>query len=186
MFGPTQTNLTPPPFIKVHVLSQEREQSCICMLVVSILSLFYDFAIFVFVFQLRIKNFFYVYCVFPANPKCPQQLQSFTEKSWNKRCSNRFKGCTLLCVHLYCYRFKRSPYMNHVPDCLLYLITISCCFLFTRHYITLRIRFRCWIVWKNPTRNAFQLERFRNAPELDTFKCTLRFETFSMYVWTHH
>ena len=46
MFGPTQTNLTPPPFIKVHVLSQEREQSCICMLVVSILSLFYDFAIY--------------------------------------------------------------------------------------------------------------------------------------------
>lgn len=165
MFGPTQTNLTPPPFIKVHVLSQEREQSCICMLVVSILSLFYDFAIYfgiVWLCVLFLYLFFnlessrkaciwrmqvnfivlisFTYIVFFLQiKKGPQQLQSFTEKSWNKRCSNRVKGCSLLCVHLYCYRFKRSPYINHVPDCLFYLITISCCFLFTRHYNTFQV-----------------------------------------------
>ena len=36
------TRLTPPPFIKVSVPSQESERSCICMLGVSILSLFFS------------------------------------------------------------------------------------------------------------------------------------------------
>ena len=44
VFGPTQTGLTPPLFIKLSLSSKESELSCICVLHIAILSSFYDFS----------------------------------------------------------------------------------------------------------------------------------------------
>ena len=51
-----------------------------------------------------------------CNVKMSKTNAKLSEKSRNKRHSDWFKWCPLSHLHLYCYRFLPSLYLNQVPE----------------------------------------------------------------------
>ena len=51
-----------------------------------------------------------------CNVKMSKTTAKLSEKSRNKRRSDRFQWCPLSHLHLHCYRFLPSLYLNQVPE----------------------------------------------------------------------